>query len=190
MGFKRRLRSHRRAARACAVSYRSRIGKTNSICAPAAALQLTGVLRGVVGFFRFDLTEVGNRGAAFRKMRHDFERATHGLNEAPQIADVHICPVFHLGDGGLMHLEPRCQLRLRLLAREMLMDVRRLRQWLEIAAALERSAPPGIRQWCDRRRRAGPPWSPRVGPHSPPRQRPRPPCFPLRGQPWTKNTSR
>ena len=40
------LRSHRRAARARAVSYRSRIGKTNGICAPAAALQLTGVLRG------------------------------------------------------------------------------------------------------------------------------------------------
>ena len=94
-----------------------RIGKTNGICAPAAALQLTGVLRGVVGFCRFDLTEVGNRDAAFRKMRHDFERATHGLNEAPQIADVHICPVFHLGDGRLMHLEPRCQIRLRLLAR-------------------------------------------------------------------------
>src|SRR2546425_9677169 len=75
----------------------ARIGKTNGMFAPAAALQLTGVLRGGVGLFRFNLTEVGNRNAAFRKMRHDFERATHGLNETPQIADVHICPVFHNG---------------------------------------------------------------------------------------------
>ena len=45
-------------------------------------LQLTGVLRGVVGFFRFDLIEVGNHDAAVRKMCHD--------NEAPQIADAQV----------------------------------------------------------------------------------------------------
>jgi hypothetical protein len=93
--------------------------------APAASLLLAG---GLSGFFRcFHLTAVGNGHTAFREMRDDCERATHGVNEAPQIADVHICPVFHLGDSRLMDLKPCGQIRLRLLARFPLTGGRALR---------------------------------------------------------------
>ena len=44
------------------------------------------------------------------------KHAAHGFNATPQITDVHVSPVFHLGDGGLIDVETRGQLRLRLLA--------------------------------------------------------------------------